>query len=207
MSNREISNITIQGKEVAKITTLDGNGVLYTSSLTPCMELTVTEDSFSTYSSTPFGYKDNLIIDWGDGSGLVEYTGGKLRYYYNDMLNSHTIKIFGEITSLGDSCFYGNTDLTKVNILDGVTSLGMNCFKSCGSLTSVNIPDSVTSLGDYCFQNCRRLTSIYLNWTNSQKIIQYNSSWISNDPTFYIPIGMLQEFIDAGYPSDKLEEI
>lgn len=41
-----------------------------------------------------------------------------------------------------------------------VTSLGESCFKGCSNLTSINLPSSITSLGKGCFDGCYSLTSV-----------------------------------------------
>lgn len=132
------------------------------------MTLTVTGSSFSTDSSTPFTYNDKVFVDWGDDTGLTEYNGGQLSHTFNDGLNSHTVKVYGDLTSLRDQCFFLCAGLTAINIPNGVTSLGESCFDTCEGLTSIAIPDSVTSLEDFCFYNCTGLTSITIpdNVTN-----------------------------------------
>jgi len=125
-----------------------------------CMTLTVTGSSFSTNSSTPFTYNDKVFVDWGDNTGLIEYNGGQLSHTFNDGLNSHTIKVYGDLTSLEERCFFNCKGLTSITIPNGVTSLGEDCFNGCTSLTSITIPDSVTSLNGYCFRGCTSLTSI-----------------------------------------------
>ena len=47
-------------------------------------------------------------------------------------------------------------------IPNSVTSLGNYCFAGCSDLTSITIPNSVTSLGEECFWDCTSLTSIYM---------------------------------------------
>ena len=123
------------------------------------MKLRITGNSFSTYSSTPFTYNGKVFVDWGDNSGIVEYTGGKLTHTYSSSAG-HTVKIYGDITSLGNYCFERCSSLTSVTIPSSVTSLGNNCFENCTGLTSVTIPSSVTSLGTGCFASCTGLTSI-----------------------------------------------
>ena len=110
------------------------------------------------------------------------------------------------LTRLSDSCFYNCSGLTNVVIPDSVTSLGQYCLFGCSGLTNVVIPDSVTSLGYCCLTYCSKLTSVILNWETN--IPTYNSNWFiaSTIPQFSIPNGTLQEYIAAGYPSNKLVE-
>ena len=65
------------------------------------------------------------------------------------------------VTSLGDYCFYGCSNLTEID-LSNITSLGDYCFSSCIALTSVDIP-LVTTIPNYCFQSCTNLTEIDLS--------------------------------------------
>ena len=64
------------------------------------------------------------------------------------------------VTSIGDSAFYGCSDLTSVSIPNSVTSIGAIAFSNCSGLTSVSIPNSVTSIGYSAFYDCSGLTSI-----------------------------------------------
>ena len=125
----------------------------------PVMELTITGDSFNSYNDSPFTFNESLLIDWGDDTGLIEYSGGNLSHNY-DSSDDYTVKVYGYITSLGNGCFDNCTGLTSISIPSSVTSLGNGCFYNCSSLTSITIPESVTSLGDSCFSYCTGLTSI-----------------------------------------------
>lgn len=117
-----------------------------------------------------------------------------------------SIVIPDSVTSIGTSCFFRCSGLTSVVIPDSVTNIGRSCFSDCSGLTSVFIPDSVTNIGKYCFWNCSGLTSVILNWETN--IPTYNPNWFANIsvPQLSIPNGTLQDYITAGYPSDKLVE-
>ena len=105
----------------------------------------------------------DVLIDWGDGtSDTVNNPNSQLTHDYTDGESSHNIAFLGEVTSLGNSCFYECTGLTSIVIPDSVTSLGNNCFVRCTGLTSVTIPSSVTSLGNSCFYECTGLTSVVI---------------------------------------------
>ena len=79
-------------------------------------------------------------------------------FYENKELTSITLP--EGITSIGSSAFEGCSGLTSVTIPEGVTSIGEGAFCSCSGLTSVTIPSSVTSIGDYAFSGCSSLTSV-----------------------------------------------
>lgn len=51
------------------------------------------------------------------------------------------------VTTIGNSCFKGATEITSVEIEDGVTTIGSLAFMNCTSLEKVVVPASVTSIG------------------------------------------------------------
>ena len=106
----------------------------------------------------------NAIVDWGDGitETIALPTNEGLDHTYTDNQTNHTIKIVGNITSIGHEYFYNGTSIVSVVIPEGVTSLGENCFGYCDHMTSVTLPDTLKSLGNGCFKDCLLLTSIIL---------------------------------------------
>jgi hypothetical protein len=149
------------------------------------IELNVTGSSFRTiYADTPFNYTGRVFVDWGDDT-LVEYTGGMLTHNYTSTGN-YTVKIYGNISSLGTYC-----------------------FQSCTGLTSITIPYNVTSIGSRCFYGCTGLTEIVLEWDSASEIVSYLSNWINGASSFnhfLIPTGTTSLYTAKGYPSNKLVE-
>lgn len=172
-----------------------------------CLELAVTGPSFSSYNSKPFTYTGIVRVDWGDGT-FENYNGEKLIHNFRDGLANHTVRIYGNITSLAFRCFYQCTGLTSVIIQKSVTNLGeWDIFEACTNLTSITFSDNVTSIGPRCFEKCTSLTIVTFNW-KKDPVPYISASWFSGTtiPTLRIPAGTRQLYIDAGYPSDKLVE-
>jgi len=64
------------------------------------------------------------------------------------------------VTTIGDSAFFGCSNLKSITIPNSVTSIEIYAFGNCTGLTSINIPNSVTSIGHSAFYGCTGLTSI-----------------------------------------------
>ncbi|MBO5270649.1 MAG: leucine-rich repeat domain-containing protein, partial [Clostridia bacterium] len=90
-----------------------------------------------------------------------------------------SINIPSSVTSIGQSAFFGCSNLTSINIPSSVTSIGQNAFYNCSSLTSINIPSSVKSIGNHAFGGCS-LTSVTIG--NGTSVI---SSAFSADCTIH----------------------
>lgn len=227
MNLDNVESISINGKEVEK---LEFNGrIVYKSEQK--LILNFTGDTFRALDSVQGLTGSNIVIDWGDGTTTNYVDKNSLNHTYSEN-GEYVIQITGNITDISDSCFKGVT-FTSVVIPEGVTSLGDYCFSgrnilssvvlpngltsigdSCfsGSIfTTITIPESVTSIGDYWVGSNPNLTSIVLNWKNNN-ILQYDGSyygWAGSFPQglkFSIPSGTLQDYINAGFPSDKLIE-
>ena len=102
-------------------------------------------------------------------SGNTHYSSidGVLYNYVQDTLiqcpgAKTSVTIGNNVTSIGNSAFFGCSGLGSVTIPTGVTSIGEGAFGGCSGLTSVTIPNSVTSIGDTAFRGCSGLTSVIL---------------------------------------------
>ena len=58
------------------------------------------------------------------------------------------------VTSIAESGFYLNEDITEVTIPNTVTSIGNSAFYYCSSLASFSVPGSVTTIGSTVFDFC-----------------------------------------------------
>ena len=68
MGFEDVESIFIDNKEVQSIVVKDSGGILFQKSI---MELEITGNSFSTYSSTPLTYTGKIFVDCGDDTGLI----------------------------------------------------------------------------------------------------------------------------------------
>ncbi|MBD5067878.1 MAG: leucine-rich repeat protein [Alistipes sp.] len=77
--------------------------------------------------------------------------------------------------------------LTAYTIPNNVTSIGNSAFYGCTSLTSITIPDSVTSIENNAFSGCRSLTSIYCKATVPPSVGA--NAFYQVSATLYVPAG------------------
>jgi hypothetical protein len=64
---------------------------------------------------------------------------------------------------IGDSAFYGCTNLIDVIIGSGTATIGDSAFYGCLGLTGITIPGSVTSVGGSAFYQCTNLIAVTID--------------------------------------------
>lgn len=109
------------------------------------------------------------------GTGkMYDYSYGNAPWYsYHDDIRS--VKIEGEVNSIGDHAFYLCHKLTSINIPDSITSIGYGAFSGCYRLDYVIMPVSVTFIGSYAFSGCTNLSSITI--PNNVATIGHYAFW------------------------------
>ena len=78
------------------------------------------------------------------------------------------------VTSIGNSAFYGHTDLTSITLPNSVTSIGDVAFSGCSSLANIALPDSVTRIGYETFEG----TAYYHNESNWENDVLYIDNYL-----------------------------
>ena len=109
--------------------------------------------------------KDNPVYDSRDNCNAIIETATNtiIRGCENTVIPNN-------VTTIGDSAFFGCDALIDVTIPNSVTTIGDGAFRDCSALTNVTIPNSVTTIGEYAFYGCSALTSVHINdlsaWCN-----------------------------------------
>ena len=106
-----------------------------------------------------------LTLLWGALSAWAHDAEVDGIFYNLDNANrTANVTFKGDSFDAYDSEYAGEVVIPETVTFGGisyfVTSLGDWCFWGCSNLTSITIPNSVTSLGDYYLSGCSRLTSV-----------------------------------------------
>ena len=115
------------------------------------------------------------VISWYYGVRVTQQNSSAIS---GSVVIPSTVTYIGttyNVTSIGDSAFYGCSGLTSVTIPNSVTSIGKNAFYGCRRLTSITIPNAVTSIGKRAFEGCSGLTTLNFNAINCQNFSSYYS--------------------------------
>ncbi len=104
-------------------------------------------------------------------------------------LKSVTFEEGSKLTKIGDSAFYSNEWLGKINLedLENLKEISRYAFHSTG-ISSVTIPASVEIIGDQCFAHCQALTSF--SFAEGCKVTKIPASMLEycrRIPTITIP--------------------
>ncbi len=106
-------------------------------------------------NNTTFFSKDNC---------LIEKKSNKLVL---GCMNS-VIPNDGTVTIIGDSAFYGCSNLESITIPQSVTVIDDYAFSCCEGLKEIHVPDSVLSIGMFAFDACISLKTVYLGSSVSE---------------------------------------
>ncbi len=123
----------------------------------------------------------------------------KFSGYKGDIVIPATIEYDGVtcyVTSIGNSAFFYESELTSVVIPGTVTKIGDGAFRGCSKLQSVNIPNSVTSIGEKAFYECENLETV-----KADNIESWCKMEIGNDAN---PLPYAKHFIVNGVDVEDL---
>ena len=122
--------------------------------------------------NTSFSAPDGVLYT-ADGETLIRYPEAREETGYVvadtcktladwSFIGSMTLEQLdlGNVTQIGEDCFYYCTALKEITIPEGVTELPGAVFGYCLALQKVELPSSMKALGDHCFYACTKLESI-----------------------------------------------
>ena len=92
--------------------------------------------------------------------GIVVYHGKSACAYKGDFKANETIKD-GTVV-VADGLFYGDEELTSIDIADSVEYIGSMAFEECINLREVKLPKSLYTICEETFYGCESLESITL---------------------------------------------
>ena len=92
---------------------------------------------------------------------VIPETVTSIRYlaYYGN-LDITSIELPDTITSIGENAFWGCKNLVNVKLPANLTKIETGLFRRCTALNSIEIPASVTRVESYVFTECNNLTSV-----------------------------------------------
>ena len=76
-----------------------------------------------------------------------------------------------KVVEIGNSAFYGCSNLESVTIPEGVRRIGVFAFSYCPMLISVTIPDGVTTIANNAFSLCSNLNRIVIPCGRSRQTL------------------------------------
>ena len=115
-----------------------------------------------TYSGT---CGDDIIWSVQDNVLLIEGSGEMYNYMFWGKVvpwktyQSSVVKVYvsNGITSIGDTAFYGFSELTEIDLPDSIKRFGTNAFADCTKLTKMTIPVNLELIDLDSFAGCADL--------------------------------------------------
>ena len=112
---------------------------------------------------------DNNLLTWTynpDVKALTISGNGSLNSNYTFGLEAPTniqkLEILSGVTSIGNSAFANEENITSIKLPNTLTTIGDHAFVGCKKLNTITIPESVTTIGQAAFKNGNRLETIIL---------------------------------------------
>lgn len=97
-------------------------------------------------------------LEWDDVFNRVGLSGNP--YAKGDLVvPSHVVNngVTYTVVKVGNGSFYGNRDITSIELPSTVTEIGMYAFNGCSGLKSVKMTSSVSLIQDQAFFSCTRM--------------------------------------------------
>ncbi|MBR2024970.1 MAG: leucine-rich repeat domain-containing protein, partial [Clostridia bacterium] len=94
---------------------------------------------------------------------IVRIANGSLPYgTFYGMKSLTNVEIGGEVSVIGNRCFYNCTSLSELYLPDTITKIEERAFNGCSALKNTPDMSLVEEIGIYAFASCTALTSVSL---------------------------------------------
>ena len=160
-------------------------------------------------TSNPNGYNGDINIP-----SIVDYEGktynvvgiGECAFYPKSNIKS--VSIPNSILYIGDAAFF-NSGLTSIKIPGNVKSVGSSAFAFCANLESAILEDGIDSLGNGAFSNCEKLVNVSIpsTVTYTEGVPFVGTPWYDNLPDGLIYIGKVVCGVKGTLPENSNIEI
>ncbi|MBE5730679.1 MAG: hypothetical protein E7350_01845 [Clostridiales bacterium] len=121
----------------------------------------------------------------GSGVQRIDIMTGHSTYRSNDglvtLIRANTLVYYpagrgntslpGNIQTIADYAFYGNTTITKVELPTYTVSVGRYSFSACPALEEVVAGENLKAIGDYAFYGCSSLKTVDFSQNSSLESI------------------------------------
>lgn len=104
---------------------------------------------------------NGVLVISGNGD-MMDYAENEWAPWFDSKDEITSVIINNGITTIGNTAFYGLSNLKSVVIADSVTFIGESAFQECISLTSVEMSDGIVQICDSAFRRCTNLSNITL---------------------------------------------
>lgn len=178
------ATLEFEDGELESIGTLAFAGTAFEGSVTlPSTLVTIGEGAFAMNGLTAIyvaAGNENFVSQDGvlyssDGAKLVAYPACRAQTDYVVKQGTEEICAYAfagaqtleevniSCARVGNTAFYGCTNLTVLTLAEGVEEIGDGAFSVCSSLEEVIFPSTVRTLGENAFMSCAALRSVTLN--------------------------------------------
>ena len=82
-------------------------------------------------------------------------------------------------THIASQAFYGNKNITNLNLSSNIIFIGNMAFCNCSSIENINFNENLKYIGDSAFSSCKSLTNLNLSY-NLEYIGDYAFNYCSN---------------------------
>ena len=104
--------------------------------------------------------KDGATVTFG--AGVTEIPANMFHAFSEGAVDNVTKIAFAgtNLTTIGDSAFFGCTGLASPALPDSLTTIGDSAFEGCTGFTSISIPKNIRSIGVGAFKDCVNVTEL-----------------------------------------------